>query len=165
MSLNKSLLCFLFLFTCGSAFSQTDADIANIRQVYQKINSSDLTKQHFNYESEGCVEDGQVDFFFDGKNIVKITESGAIGDGSWVNQFYYQAGKLIFCLETIEGGPAIGKSTKTEYRYYIKDGKVLRVMEGAKVIKNDSKAADAINTGTKIYKTYAKKDFAAAICN
>ncbi|RFZ90971.1 hypothetical protein D0C36_18675 [Mucilaginibacter conchicola] len=165
MSLYKHLLLLLCLLAGQQTFAQTDADIAAIRQEYQKINAQKLTKQHFTYESSGCVEDGQLDFYLDGKNIVKVTESGAIGDGSWVNQYYYSDGKVIFCLESLEGGPAAGPVTKTEYRYYIKDGKALRMMEGAKVVKNDSKVSDILRSANNIYKAYATKKFAEALCN
>lgn len=143
----------------------SEADIQAIRQAFQKINSTNLSKQHFNYESSGCVEDGEVDFFLDNGKIVKITEAGAIGDGSWVTEFYYSEGKVIFCVETLVGGPAIGKETKTQYRYYIKDNRAIRVMEGTKIISNDSKAADALRIAARIYKAYTTKKFASALCD
>lgn len=142
-----------------------EADIVSIRQLFQKINSSNLTKKRFTYESSGCVEDGVVNYFFNGKDIVKITESGSIGDGSWTNEYYYNAGKVIFCFESLVGGPAVGKVTKTQYRYYIKDGRAIRVLKGSTVISDDSKVSDILQSANKIYKAYATKDFAGALCN
>lgn len=139
-------------------------DIKAIRSEYQRINASNLKRQHFTYESAGCVEDGKVDYFLENGNIVKITESGAIGDGSWQDEYYYSSGKVIFCFETLVGGPAIGKVTKTEYRVYVKDGKAIRVMENKKVLTSESKSAETMATANKIYKAYATKDFVSALC-
>ncbi|QDW25624.1 hypothetical protein [Pedobacter sp. KBS0701] len=142
-----------------------DQAILAIRQDVQKINSKPLKKEHYTYESAGCTEDGVVNYYFDGKAIVKIVESGSIGDGSWVNEYYYRSGKVIFCFETIIGGPAIGKVTKTEYRFYVKDGIPLKTMEGAKTVKSDSKASESIGTAGSIFEAYTSKDFAGALCN
>lgn len=149
------------------ALIQADApaDVSAIRQMYQNINLLKLQKQRFTYESAGCAEDGVVNYFFDNKTIVKITESGSMGDGSWVNEYYYDAGRVIFCLESLIGGPAIGEVTKTEYRYYVKDGRAIRVLQGNKVIPADSKATEMIQTAGKIYKAYTTKKFAEALCN
>ncbi|QXU44053.1 hypothetical protein [Pedobacter sp. D749] len=142
-----------------------DQAILAIRQDVQKINSKRLKKEHYTYESAGCTEDGVVDYYFDEKGIVKIVESGAIGDGSWVNEYYYRSGKVIFCFETIVGGPAVGKVTKTEYRFYVKDDSPLKTMEEAKTVKSDSKASESIGTANRTFKAYASKDFAGALCN
>jgi hypothetical protein len=143
----------------------SDNDISAIRGAVQSTNSKSLKKQHYTYESAGCAEDGVVDYFFDNKEIVKIMESGAIGDGSWVDEYYSRSGKVIFCFETIIGGPAIGKVTKTEYRVYVKDGRPIKTMEGTKTVKDDTKAREYIETASKIFKAYASKDFVGALCN
>ncbi|MBS7567053.1 hypothetical protein KHS38_21795 [Mucilaginibacter sp. Bleaf8] len=144
----------------------SEQDITTIRRIYQEINSLKLTQQRFTYEAPGCVEEGVVNYFFRDKAIVKITESGSIGDGSWVHEYYYESGKAIFCYEAIVGGPAIGKVTKTEYRVYVKDNRPVRITANNKLIAvNDSKGTEAIQTAAKIYKAYAKKDFASALCD
>ncbi|WP_345953949.1 hypothetical protein [Mucilaginibacter sp. PAMB04168] len=161
-------LFFLFLSTCVQVYAQSvnsEQDIAAIRQQYQTINSLKLNTQRFTYESSGCVDGGVITYFLKKKEIVRITESGSIGDGSWVNEYYYSAGKTIFCLETIVGGPAIGKVTKTQYRYYIKNSRPIRVMKGQKIIPAGSKATEILRTASKIYKAYTTKDFVSALCN
>jgi hypothetical protein len=104
MAFNKTVLLFSlsFILTNGGfaqkkepKSSQQSATTAN-QMGGQAINSKGLKKQHFTYESAGCAEDGVVDYYFDNKDIAKIVESGAIGDGSWVNEYYYQSGKIIF---------------------------------------------------------------------
>lgn len=145
----------------GDARSQKtpEADIFAIRIAYQQINSDKLTKKQFTYQSSGCVDGGVVNYYFKNNDIVKITESGAIGDGSWVNEYYYYKSKFFFGLETIVGGPAIGKVTKTQYRYYIRDGRPTRLMEGSKIIPVDSRATEMLVTTGRIYKAYTTKEF------
>jgi hypothetical protein len=139
-------------------------EIATIRNEFQKINSMSLKKEHFTYESSGCAEDGVVDCFFNNGKIVKIVESGAIGDGSWTDEYYYSSGKIIFCYEEITGGPAAGKVTKTAYRIYVKDGRSIKTMAGNKILSPDGQSAEAIKTGNKIYQAYKTKDFVSALC-
>ncbi|CAM3744557.1 hypothetical protein MUGA111182_06700 [Mucilaginibacter galii] len=164
-------LIFLFLLTLSSSgelFAQKSAeasDVLAIRREYQKINAMPLTKKHYTYESSGCADGGVVDYFLNNRQIVKITESGAIGDGSWVNEYYYSNGKVIFIFETTVGGPAIGKITKTADRYYVKNDRPVRVMEGSKIVPVNSRAVEIIKTANKIYKAYITKDFVAALCN
>ncbi|WP_129714847.1 hypothetical protein [Pedobacter sp. SYP-B3415] len=145
---------------------QNEAAIQNIRRTYQQINALNLTAERFKYESSGCVQDGVVTYFFSGKKILKIVESGSIGDGSWVHEFYYDAGKLIFCLESLVGGPANGPVTKTQYRVYLKQGSVIRALHDSnKISATDSKATELMQAGTRIYAAYTTKDFVSALCN
>ena len=157
-----TILFFLAAFG-GQAYAQQD--IEAIRVEFKKINSMPLTKKEFKYESAGCVDGGVVQYFLDKGDIVKITESGSIGDGSWVREFYFQAGKCIFCYDTQVGGPAIGPVTKTEYRVYVNDGKIIRVMEDKKIVTTDTKAIETVGTAAKLLKAYEKKNFAEILCN
>ncbi|WP_293305045.1 hypothetical protein [Pedobacter sp. UBA5917] len=141
------------------------SSITAIREQYNRINSIQLKSEKFKYEADGCVEDGLVVYFKEGNTIVKVTESGSIGDGSWVKEYYYHLGKVFFCYDKIVGGPAIGKVTTTERRYYIQDDKILRQMEDKKIVKVDNSASETIQTGYKLLKVYKTKDFAAALCN
>lgn len=144
--------------------SNKEPDILSIRQAFQAINALKLEKQQFTYEVDGCVEGGIINYYFNNKAIVKITESGSIGDGSWNKEYYYHAGNVFFCLESLVGGPAIGPDIKTQYRYYIKNGKPIRVMENNKIISADSKVTDILQTAGRVYKAYTTKDFASAMC-
>lgn len=139
-------------------------DIDDIRKEYTRINTLPLQQQKFTYEAEGCVEEGVVTYFLEKQAIVKITESGSIGDGSWTNEYYYKAGKLIFCYELLIGGPAIGETTRTEYRYYIKNDRAIRCMENKTIIPVGSKATEAIQRGKGFLQAYQTKDFAAVSC-
>lgn len=154
--------------SCFGALAQQpagDAAIATIKKEYAAINSLSLQKAQFKYEVAGCVEDGVVTYYLHKDNIVKATESGSIGDGSWRKEFYYRSGKLFFCYEWLIGGPAGGKAVTTEYRYYIKDDNVIRCMENQKVIVSESKSSETIHTAYQLLKAYSTRDFAGALCD
>jgi len=157
------LIIFIFFFS-GQALAQNDANILAIRKEYNRINALKLSQQSYKYEKEGCVEEGKVNYYFEGKTIVKITESGSIGDGSWTTSYFYVAGKPIFCFEIIEGGPAAGDTIKTEYRIYIKDGRAYRVLQGNKVMKDENISQEQIQRANNIFKAYATKKFGDALC-
>jgi len=140
------------------------ATIRDIREKYNHINSLVLLKEKFKYEVEGCVEDGTVTYFKEGNAVVKITESGSIGDGSWQNEYYYHLGKFFFCYEKMVGGPAIGKVTTTERRYYVRDDKPVRLIEDKKTVKDDARVLETTQNAYKLLKAYKTKDFATALC-
>ena len=142
-----------------------EADIENIRTAFKEINSKPLIKEHYTYEAAGCADDGVVDYYLDKQQIVKIKESGSAGDGSWSTEYYYRNGDLIFIYETLIGGPANGKVEKTEYRVYVKGGRVLRFMDNQKIIPASSKAGELTETAIKLWKAHATKKFAEVLCN
>jgi hypothetical protein len=142
-----------------------ETDIAAIRAAFKKINSAALNLEEFKYEADGCVEDGTVQYYFKGKEIVKVVETGSIGDGSWRNEYYYEGGKFFFAYQTIVGGPAIGPETKTEYRIYVKDGKAIRYMEDQKIIPADTRVSEALPMAGKLLKAYKTKAFIETLCN
>jgi len=143
----------------------TSAAITTIRTAYKNINTAPLTTTVFKYESDGCVIEGQVKYFFNQKKeIVKIVESGSIGDGSWSREFYFESGKFIFCYESLIGGPADGPETKSEYRTYVKDDQVLRFMEDKNIVPAGEKSADAVKVSYKLIKAYTTKKFAEVLC-
>jgi len=144
--------------------SGTEESIAAIRTEFKRINASALSTEEFQYDSAGCVDEGVVTYFLENQEIVKIVESGAIGDGSWTREFYYQSGKFIFCYEQIVGGPAEGPETKSEFRPYVKDDKVIRFMDDKKIVPPTSKATGQLRTAPRLLKAYRTKDFAKVLC-
>jgi hypothetical protein len=144
--------------------SGTEESIASIRTEFKRINALALTTEEFQYDSAGCVDGGVVTYFLENQEIVKIVESGAIGDGSWIREFYYQSGKFIFCYEEIVGGPAEGPETKTAFRTYVKDDKVIRFMEDKKIVPANNKATGQVSTASSLLKAYRTKDFAKVLC-
>lgn len=143
-----------------------ETDIATIRAAFKKINTLSLKQEQFRYESEGCVEDGIVQYYFQNNEIVKIIESGTIGDGSWKKEYYYGSGKFIFSYEMLVGGSAMGEETKSEYRVYAKDGTAIRYMENQKILPTDtdSRVTRTLQIAEKLLKAYTTKNFAAILC-
>lgn len=138
--------------------------IGAIQKEYNRIQSLPLRQEKYQYESAGCVEDGVVTYGLDKQTILKITESGAIGDGTWNVEYYYQSGHLIFCYEMLIGGPAAGKEERTAYRYYFQDDQVLRFMRDKVSIQPDSKVTETLARAYKLLKVYTTKNFAAELC-
>lgn len=141
-----------------------EPDIIAIRAAFKKINTLSLKQEQFKYEAEGCVEDGIVKYYFQGNEIIKIIESGSIGDGSWKNEYYYESGKFIFSYEMIIGSSADGAETKSEYRIYAKDGTAIRYMEDQKILPADSRVTKTLAIAEKLPKAYTTKKFAAVLC-
>jgi hypothetical protein len=141
-----------------------ETNIAAIRAAFKKINTLSLKQEQFRYESEGCTEDGIVQYYFQDNEIVKIIESGSIGDGSWKNEYYYESGKFIFSYEKLIGSSADGEESQSEYRVYAKDGVVIRYMENQKILPSDSKATKTLAIAGKLLKAYSTKNFAAVLC-
>lgn len=142
-----------------------DAAIEEIRTAFKDINSNKTYKvEKYTYEAAGCADDGRLEYYLDKQQIVKIKESGSIGDGGWDTEYYYRDGNLIFIFESLIGGPANGPIQKSEYRVYVKDGKVIRFMDGPKIIPADNKAAEMTATAVKLLKARTTKKFAEAVC-
>jgi len=143
----------------------SDAAIEEIRTAFKEINSNKTYKlERYTYEIAGCVDDGSLEYYLDKQQIVKIKESGLIGDGGWDTEYYYRNGNLIFIFESLIGGPAEGKVQKSEYRIYVKDGKVIRFMDNQQIIPANNKAAEMTATAIKLLKARTTKNFKVALC-
>jgi hypothetical protein len=143
----------------------TEAAVEAIRAAFKEINSNKTYKtERFTYEIAGCVDNGSLDYYLDKQQVVKIKETGLIGDGGWDTEYYYRNGNLIFIFESLIGGPANGPIQKSEYRVYVKDGKVIRFMNGPKIIPADNKAAELTATAKKLLQVRITKDFKGALC-
>lgn len=139
--------------------------IKEIRAEYTRINALPLTKERFNWEADGCVEGGVITYFFHDGKILKVVESGAIGDGSWVTEYYYKNGRFIFSYDVLIGGPAEGPETKKELRTYVSNDTVVQSLENKTIIEPIEKVLSATSKPYKILKAYQTKDFEAALCN
>ncbi|OQP45123.1 hypothetical protein A4H97_32815 [Niastella yeongjuensis] len=154
--------------SCTGIYAQqktTEAGVEEIRAAFKEINSNKTYKKEtYTFDAPGCVEDGRMEYYLDKQQIVKIKETGVIGDGGWDTEYYYRNGNLIFIFESLIGGPANGPIQKSEYRVYVKDGKVIRFMDGQKIIPADNKAAEMTATGVKLLTARTTKKFAEALC-
>ena len=123
----------------GISITRSNDDIDAIRAEYKKINGLKLKTQQFKYENLECVDEEEVTYYLQGNDVRKIVEKFVKGDGYTLTEYYFKDSKFIFAIELVIGGPAIGPETKTEYRYYVKNDKPLRQMEGTKTVVPDSK--------------------------
>ena len=155
--------------------------VSEIRAEFQRINSVKLHTETFKWELDGCANDGVVNYFLDKGSIVKVVESGFMGDGGWVNEYYYNNGKFIFSYEVSIGGPVAGPDTKVESRTYANNDKTIRFLESEHILKEDNKkgalitsqntiqadrkAFNELSKEYKLLKAYQTKDFIAALCN
>lgn len=116
------------------SITRSNDDIDAIRAEYKKINGLKLKTQQFKYENLECVDKEEITYYLQGNEVRKIVEKFVKGDGYTLTEYYFKDSKFIFAIEIIIGGPAIGPETKTEYRYYVKNDKPLRQMEGTNTI-------------------------------
>lgn len=168
--MNRIIITFLFaivlpVLSVNAQQKNNEADINAIRANFKKINGLPLKKEQFKYEAEGCVEEGSVQYFFQDKAIVKIIESGSIGDGSWTKEYYYDAGKFIFSYEKTIGAAANGQESDIEYRIYVKNGTAIRFMENQKIIPSDERVPKTLSIAGKLLTAYTTRKFAEILCN
>jgi hypothetical protein len=144
----------------------TDSAIALIRAAFERINKEKLSSRRFKFTEVNCVDEGEVTYMLDkGGNIIKVVETGSIGDGSWTTAYYYQNGRFLFSLCTDVGGPAIGPAITTRYRKYVYEDRVIRTMENDTYVTPDDTLLTATSKEYKILDAYHSKRFGAAFCN
>ena len=140
-------------------------DIDLIRAEYKKINTLKLRALQFKYENLECVDEGETTYYLQDDKVRKIVEKFIKGDGYTLTEYYFKDHKFIFALEIVIGGPAIGPETKTEYRYYVKNDKALRQMEGRKIVVPDTKFTEVLTNAYRLLKARNAKNFNEVICN
>lgn len=142
----------------------TTKEIGEIRSEYARINALQLTKKSFNWGADECVDDGVINYFFNGDKILKIVETGSIGDGSWVTEYYYKNGKFIFGYDVLTGGPAAGPETRKELRTYVKNDTIVQSIANKTIVYPKGKVLTAASKEYKILNAYQTKEFEAALC-
>jgi hypothetical protein len=141
-----------------------EAEIKAIRDEYNRINKLPLKSEIYKYKTNDCVEGGEVTYYSNNGQVVKVSEKGAMDDTVWRREYYYLQGKVIFCLESLEWGSAAGPVTTTEYRFYIKGGKSIREISNNKIEALTEKAAETVAVAGKLLKVKASKNFASVYC-
>lgn len=152
--------------TAAPAELSADSAVSRIRMVFQQINEATLTSKNFDWTEPNCVDEGTATYMFNSKGkIVKVVETGFIGDGSWTNTYYYQDGKFIFSLQRDIGGPAIGPVDTVEQRKYVYENKVIRTMENERYTTPTDSVLTPASKEYKILEAYKSKQFGAAFCS
>lgn len=110
-----------------TAATPTDS-IGDIRKKVEAINTAKLEKKRVEFL---CDENTVVDRFYKDGSILKIiVDFGTVGDTYAREEYYYDAGTLIFKYEYVESGPACDDCIQTnEYRSYVRDNKVIKYLK------------------------------------
>lgn len=168
--MNKLIFLFIILLNASQLHAQNitlteiEKQVKNIRTQFQKINASPLNKKAFNWSQDGCGQ-GELTFYFINQQLVKIIETGSIGDGSWTKEYYYKDKKIVFTYE-IEYIYVGNTETKNEYRTYFYNNKIIRSIENS-VIKNYTQQVSVIYQTSKEYRlfnSFTLKNYNDAIC-
>ena len=143
----------------------TDSAIAFIRNTFQQINAAPLQSRSFSWTADDCNADGTAIYYLTASNeIVKVVETGAIGDGSWTTAYYYKNGHFIFSLQTDIGGPAVGPVDTTTIRKYVYENKVIRTLENNVYATTADSVLTPASKEYKILEAYKSKNFGTAFC-
>ena len=139
--------------------------VASIRAAVQRINSMNLLVQSFSWSEDGCVEGGKVNYYLNNDSIVKVTESGFIGDGGWVKEYYYSKGKFIFSFMQHIGGPAAMPVDTSEIRIYADNDTLVLKKRNNEYMDDLSQKFNSRSVEYKILSAYKDKNFAKVFCN
>ena len=144
---------------------KNETTIESIRAAVQNINNKTLQVQTFNWSAPACADEGTIRYFLDGETINKVVETGFIGDGGWVKEYYYQDGSFIFSYMRHIGGAAGMPVDTSEIREYVHADTLVLLIRN-KELHDDIK--QKFNNKSREYKLLASlknKDFAKVLCN
>lgn len=97
--------------------------VGYIRQEFKSINEANY-KVHTH-----SLDCGEVSYYVDAnENIRKVKRSWFAGDYGGDEEYYFKNGQLIFVYYWEEGGPANGKVTRQECRYYFYKDELIRTL-------------------------------------
>lgn len=139
--------------------------IIAIRAEVQRINQMNLLVKSFNWSEDGCVEGGKVNYYFNNDTIVKVAESGFIGDGGWTKEYYYSKGKFIFSFMQHIGGPAAMPVDTSEIRMYADNDTLVLQKRNNDSFDDLTKKYNPGSLEYRILAAYKDKNFAKVFCN
>ncbi len=113
--------------------AQTSDPIQSIRQQYTAINKRGARYQKVKKELTGfSAEGGELIAYLDGPAIVKIAATYYGETGRAAEEYYYQAGKLIFVYrkDSTYSRPLSGKVIRTsETRFYFHNDQLIKWLD------------------------------------
>lgn len=142
-----------------------EGKIAVIRAAVQHINSQVLQVQTFNWSWPSCADVGTISYYLDNNDIVKVIETGFIGDGGWTKEYYYDKGKFIFSFEQNIGGPAGLPADTNEMRIYMDEDTLVLQKKNQTDLPDAQKKLTASSREYRILKALKNKNFGEALCN
>ena len=138
--------------------------VAAIRTEVERINQMKLLVESFSWREDGCVDEGKVNYYLNNDTIVKVTESGFIGDGGWTKAYYYKNGKFIFSFMQSIGGPAGMPVDTSEIRMYADHDTLVLQKRNDKSFNDLSEKFTNSSTEYRLLNAYKSKNFAAVFC-
>ncbi|MBC7935052.1 MAG: hypothetical protein H7Y86_06805 [Rhizobacter sp.] len=142
-----------------------DSKVAAIRTAVQAINSQTLQVQSFNWSEPSCADVGTITYYLNNDEIVKVIETGFIGDGGWIQEYYYSKGKFIFSFEQNIGGPAGLPADTNEMRIYMNADTLVLQKKNKKDLDDVSKKLTPASREYRILKAWKDKNFGEVLCN
>ncbi|MFT3980285.1 MAG: hypothetical protein QM687_07440 [Ferruginibacter sp.] len=139
--------------------------IQSIRSKVQGINNMSLLVQTFDWSSPGCAEEGKISFYLNKDSIVKIIESGFIGDGGWTKEYYYDRGKFIFSFMQNIGGPASMPVDTSEVREYVNNDTLVLLKRNSEAHTGLKQKWNSQSTEYKLLRSFKNRDYAKVLCS
>lgn len=149
----------------GDTIIKSASKVEQIRAKVQDINNQKLLVQNFNWANPNCADQGTIRYFLDGDEIVKVIETGFIGDGGWTKEYYYADGKFIFSFDQYIGGPAGMPLDTNEVRIYMDADTLVLQRKNSDNVPGASKKLTARSREYRILKALETKDFGNVLCN
>lgn len=144
----KYLILFIaVIFNLNTVLAQTAKQIATIRKEVNLINKNAKSYTKTTKDIEGISLEGtEADYFVSGKGIKKITAKSYGETYNAVSEFYYSGEELIFVYRKFNSydtqigmNPPPKVVSVKEYRFYFAGGKLIKFINGKKIVKNTTK--------------------------
>lgn len=127
-----------------------------IRGEFKAINEADYTAR------KHTLDCGDVTYYVTGEEVRKIKKNWFAGDYGGDEEYYFKNGQLIFAYFWDEGGPANGKVTRQECRYYFYKGEMIRILsKGPRTCLEGDQVAEMASDAVT---AYMRKDFSKLNC-
>lgn len=147
--------------------SDPESEVLKIRKEYQRINSTRLRKETYNWSAPGCG-DGQIRYDFEGDRIVRVVVTGSIGDSFWTDEYYYYGdGTFFFSYEVSSYDSPSGGAGGNQVRTYLHQNYIFRKLQGAEkkdITPHGLVVSRGVGKPYKLIESYQTKEIANAVC-
>ena len=145
--------------------SDPEKEILKIRREYQRLNSTQLRKESYDWSSTSCGA-GTIRYDFEGDRIVRVIVNKQHRGLQWTEEYYYY-GDGTFFFSYVIARRQNQRNYTVETRTYTHKNYIFRQLEGAN--KRDvTPYGKVVVRGERPYlliQAYESSDYAAAICS